>query len=84
MPVEQRRARRRAVCRKSTLVFEGFRKFDALVKNVSQSGARIDFQYAGRAPGFATLITPTLELRRDVEIIWQTGDRLGVRFIDPR
>lgn len=76
-----RQAVRRNGCREATLIFDGFRHLDTLVKNWSARGARVDFEFAGAVPGFATLVAPSLGIRSDVQVIWQSGDRAGVCFL---
>lgn len=78
---ERRTTFRNSGCRKGTLIFDGFRRLDTLVKNWNERGARVDFEFAGAVPRFATLVAPALGIHSDIQVVWQAGDRAGVRFV---
>lgn len=56
---------------------------DCLVRNMSQSGAKIEFPRAVLVPSEFELIIPQRRNSRRVRIVWREAKALGVAFVDP-
>ena len=77
----QTREPRRLVTREATLVFGPTEKIDCRICNVSDSGALLAVPYDEWLPPRFELVERS-GLRRQVALIWQGSEHIGVRFID--
>lgn len=55
---------------------------DCLVRNVSQSGARLEFPLPVLVPSELDLIIPVKGYSRRVRVVWKQATTLGVAFTD--
>ncbi|SCM77109.1 conserved hypothetical protein [uncultured Pleomorphomonas sp.] len=55
---------------------------DCLVRNISQSGARIEFPQPVLVPSELDLIIPLRGYSRRVRVVWRRAKALGVSFTD--
>lgn len=56
---------------------------DCLVRNMSQTGAKIEFAHAVLLPSEFELIIPQKGNSRRVRVVWRQATALGVSFVDP-
>ena len=56
---------------------------DCLVRNMSQSGAKIEFARAVLVPSEFELIIPQRGNSRRAHIVWREAKALGISFLDP-
>lgn len=77
------RAARAPAFRPATLVCIGGERIDAVLKNVSATGARIDCPRAPNLPERVQLITPSNGLRKWAYVTWQTWGAAGLEFVEP-
>jgi hypothetical protein len=77
----KKRATRRAMFRQASIVAVGER-IEVVVKNVSETGARIDFFRRLDLPSRVLLQAPSLQLKRWARVVWQTDSSAGLHFED--
>jgi hypothetical protein len=53
-----------------------------VIKDLSASGARVEFFQRLQLPAFVMLIEPTLKLRKAARVIWERGAAAGLKFED--
>lgn len=84
-PIQQERARapRQAVYRQGALVLGGGEKLSVALRNLSASGARVEFHVHVPLPAVVLLVEPTLKLRRRARVVWQVEGAAGLKFLDP-
>jgi hypothetical protein len=75
------RAERAGVFRNGTLVFGDGQRMAVAIKDLSETGARIEFFRYAELPGHVILIEPTLKLRRTARVAWQRELVAGLEFI---
>lgn len=78
------RADRRPLYREGFLVFESGQKMRVAIKNLSDSGARIEFFSRADLPDHVWLSEPILKLRRRARVVWQRDHTAGLFFMDER
>lgn len=76
------RAPRQSLFRTGTLVTSGGGQQNVAVKDVSITGARIEFHTRNELPAVVLLIEPTLKLRKRARVVWQAEGIAGLQFID--
>jgi hypothetical protein len=64
-----------------TIVFNRAGAIDAIVRNLSETGAMLDVESVLDIPNEFELNIKTDNLRRDCKVIWRQPSRLGIRFI---
>ncbi|MBS1167482.1 MAG: hypothetical protein H6R00_3507 [Proteobacteria bacterium] len=57
--------------------------FDCLVRNMSQSGARIEFARPVMVPDEFDLLIPLRGNSRRARVVWKEATALGISFLDP-
>jgi hypothetical protein len=78
-----RREARRAVFAAATFDQTGDAPVDAVVRNLSEGGAEV--QFTRRLEFSASdllLVAPVLRLRRLARIVWRTANAIGIKFTD--
>jgi hypothetical protein len=78
---EEQRPARRPLFRQGFIVFESGQKLRVAVKNLSETGARLEFFTQSELPDEIILVEPTLDLRRRARVVWQRAGVAGVRFV---
>jgi hypothetical protein len=78
--IEKRIAPRRRVLKQGTITFRGGGGFDCMVRNISISGARLDFANPVGLPRSFTLVIATEHLMRQCRAVWSSNQRVGVAF----
>jgi hypothetical protein len=65
-----------------TLIFQSGERMDVVVKNISETGARIEYVRGTYLPERVRLIEPIQDLNRWAYVTWQTWGVAGLRFVD--
>lgn len=81
-PRSKQRAPRQAVFRNATLTLDSGEKMTVAVKDVSASGARVEFFRHVPLPATFVLSEPMMKLKRRVRVVWQREGVAGVEFIE--
>lgn len=79
---QEPRSDRRALFRHGKIVFDSGQSMPVAVKNVSRTGARIEFFTNAELPQEFVLHEPTIPLRRRARVVWQRDGRAGLKFIE--
>ncbi len=74
------RADRHAVYRQGTLVFADGERLSVAIKNLSESGARVEYFVRRELPAVVVLIEPALRIRRRAKVVWQRDGVAGLAF----
>jgi hypothetical protein len=82
MSKRQARAERERVFRQATLVFPDGHRMAVVVKDVSTTGARIEFFQHIRLPEEVMFLEATLKLRKRARVVWQEDGTVGLAFLD--
>lgn len=77
----QQRAQRQPVYRQAVVVLGNGQRLQAALKNVSDSGARVDFFLNVELPEEVLIAEPTLKLRRRARVVWQEDRSAGLQFL---
>ena len=75
------RSNRKLTFRTASLALITGEQIEVVVKNVSDTGARIDFIRDVRLPDRVLLTEPTLRLKTWAYVIWQTRGAAGLQFV---
>lgn len=76
------RAPREPMFRTGTLVTTGGGRQNVAIKNVSETGALIEFHTRNELPLHVVLIEPMLRLHKKAKVVWQIEGAAGLQFID--
>jgi len=76
------RAPREPMFRTGTLVTSGGGRQNVAIKNVSATGALVEFHTRAELPTYVVLIEPMLRLNRKARVVWQVEGAAGLQFID--
>jgi hypothetical protein len=80
-PPPQERAPRRALYRHGVLLYGAGERLTVAIKNLSATGAKIEFFTHVELPADVTLVEPTLKLRRAAQVVWQGEGVAGLAFV---
>ncbi|MEQ1783178.1 MAG: hypothetical protein ABMA14_17615 [Hyphomonadaceae bacterium] len=75
------RADRKASFRPATLTFITGDRVDVVVKNLSTTGARVEFMCNALLPDRVLLSEPTARLKVWAYVIWQDAGAAGLEFV---
>lgn len=75
------RAVRQVIFRQGVLILGNGERLAVAVKNVSATGARVEFFSRRDLPEFATLVEPTLRIRARARVVWQRDGAAGLAFV---
>ena len=78
--IEKRAAPRHRVLKRGTLAFSGGGGLDCTVRNISQTGARIDIASPVGVPEVFTLVIETDDFMRRCRAVWSSDRQIGVAF----
>lgn len=78
----EERAERRQVFREGCVILPSGQKLRVAIKNLSSTGARIEFLEQTEFTDEVLLSAPMLELKRRARVVWQRGGAAGLRFIE--
>ena len=86
MSSDERRARqRRKVLKGAKLVIgHPVGTLDAVVRDISDTGMKLELRTAMKLPPRMELILVAEQTRQDVQVMWQKGKMVGVRFDGPK
>lgn len=76
------RAPREPMFRTGTLVTSGGARQNVAIKNVSATGALIEFHTRNELPLYVVLIEPMLRLHKKAKVVWQIEGAAGLQFVD--
>ena len=68
--------------RDGTLTIHGGERLRVLIRDLSSSGARVEFMGQRQLPAVVTLSELTQKLRRQARVVWQRDAAAGLIFID--
>jgi hypothetical protein len=77
---EKRTVPRHRVLKRGTLVVNGGGVFDCTVRNLSESGARIDIANPLGVPKVFTLVIEADHFKRRCHAVWSSERQIGVAF----
>lgn len=77
----EKRAVRKPTFKSATLTLLGGERLDVVVKNISDTGARIEFLRDIHLSDRVMLSEPTLRIRTWAYVIWQTRGAAGLQFV---
>jgi len=80
-PRQIERAIRQAVFRQGGLILADGEKFRVALKNISATGARVEYFVQRELPDFVTLIEPTLRINARARVAWQRDGVAGLAFV---
>jgi hypothetical protein len=78
--IEKRATPRHRVLKRGTLAFSGGGGLDCTVRNISESGARLDIANPLGVPDTFMLVIETDQFMRRCRAVWSSEQRLGVAF----
>jgi hypothetical protein len=78
---KQQRQDRRVLFREGYVILESGQKVRVVIKNLSNTGARVEFFSQTMLPEEVVLSEPILKLRRQARVIWQREGVAGLRFV---
>lgn len=78
--IERRTAQRHRVFKQGMLAFSGGGGADCTVRNISESGARIEIASPVGLPASFTLMIATDHLLRHCHAVWSADRRIGIAF----
>ena len=78
--IEKRAAARHRVLKHGMLAFGGGGGVDCTVRNISESGARVDIASPIGVPQEFTLVIETDQFMRRCHTVWSSEQRIGVAF----
>lgn len=77
----EKRAERKSTFKSATVTMLGGERIDVVVKNVSTTGARIEFLRDVALTDRIMLSEPTLRIRTWAYVVWQTRGAAGLQFV---
>ncbi|MBL8559889.1 MAG: PilZ domain-containing protein [Hyphomonadaceae bacterium] len=79
-PVERRTETREAVFREAVITVEGLYTVRAIIKDISEGGARIEFATRIDLPGRIVIAEPLSGMKRWARVAWQHDGAAGLEF----
>lgn len=79
---KDQRAPRQATFKQGTITLSGGERVDVVVKNVSDTGMRVEFFRKVTLTDQVIIAEPTLRIRRWARVMWQTEGAAGLQFIE--
>lgn len=77
----EKRAERKPTFKAASLAFITGDRVEVVVKNVSDTGARVEFMRDMQLPDRVLLSEPTLRLKTWAYVVWQTRGAAGLQFV---
>jgi hypothetical protein len=81
VPRRLTREERHNVYKQATATLAHGEKLDCVIKNISKSGARIEYFRRVQLSDTITISEPTMKLRVFADVVWQREGAAGLRFI---
>lgn len=82
MKRQNQRPPREPTFRNGTISWEGGDRLKVVIKDLSESGARVEFFIHQPLPDVVLISEPTQKLRRQARVVWQRSGVAGLKFID--
>ena len=76
------RAPRQPTFKQGTVTLSGGERMDVVVKNVSDTGMRVEFFRKVTLTDQVIIAEPTLRIRKWARVIWQTEGAAGLQFLE--
>lgn len=81
---DEKRLPRRMTFKQATMILAGGEKVDVVVKNVSDTGVRVEFFRRIILSDKVIISEPTLRIRKWARVMWQTEGAAGLHFLEDR
>jgi DNA-directed RNA polymerase subunit E'/Rpb7 len=81
-PKADNRSKREATFKQATLMMSAGERVDVVVKNISETGAKVQFFKHVVLTQKVLMAEPTLRIRKWAEVVWQKDGEAGLRFIE--
>jgi hypothetical protein len=78
---DNKRETRQPTFKQATITTRGGERIPVVVKNVSQSGARIEYMREVTLGDHVLLSEPTLRIKTWAEVMWETRGAAGLKFV---
>jgi hypothetical protein len=78
---DNKRSPRQATFKQATITTRGGERIAVVVKNVSDTGARIEYMREVSLGDHVLLSEPTLRIKTWAEVVWETRGAAGLRFV---
>lgn len=75
------RAPRQATFKQGTITMQGGERMDVVVKNLSDTGARIEYFRKVHLTEMVVLTEPTMRIKTRARVMWQTDGAAGLQFV---
>ncbi len=75
------RAPRQSTFKPAAITLDGGGRMDVVVKNISETGARIEFIPQITLPRQVLMAEPTLPIRAWARVVWQGAGAAGLQFL---
>ncbi|MDX2275591.1 MAG: hypothetical protein NW206_09100 [Hyphomonadaceae bacterium] len=72
---------RQAVFRQGALILADGERFPVALKNISASGARVEYFTRRELPEIVILVEPTLRIKSRARVVWQREGMAGLAFV---
>lgn len=76
-----KRAERKPTFKSATVTTLGGERIDVVMKNISDTGARVEFMRDVQLTDRVVLSEPTLRIRTWAYVVWQTRGAAGLQFV---
>ena len=76
------RAPRQPVFKDATLILPDGARVKAVIKDLTATGARVEYFHQTQLPGAVVIAAALLRLRCNARVVWQTGSAAGLQFLD--
>ncbi|HYD88874.1 MAG TPA: hypothetical protein VEA80_15475 [Vitreimonas sp.] len=76
------RAVRQAVFREGALILAEGEKLPVALKNISATGARVEYFTRSELPAVVILVEPTLRIKSRARVVWQRDGVAGLAFAE--
>jgi len=76
------RAVRQAVFRQGALILANGEKLSVAVKDISVTGARVEYFTRNELPELVVLVEPTLRIKSKARVVWQREGVAGLAFVE--
>ncbi len=77
----QKRAERKPTFKSATVTTLGGERIDVVVKNISSTGARVEFLRDVSLTDRVIISEPTLRIKTWAYVVWQTRGAAGLQFV---
>jgi len=82
MEEQQKRSQRLRTLKGDSILVANGGAIDCTVRNISETGARLEVENPVGIPDKFTLIAQHERIKRGCRIVWRKAKQIGVRFVD--